>query len=58
VLLGLFSTSGPSSSPNVVVTAIPYLVGHAYRLRDLLDHDNDIDEDDVDGVIPAQAAHS
>jgi hypothetical protein len=29
--------------PNVVVIAIPYLVGHAYRLRDLLDHDNDID---------------
>ena len=32
--------------PNVVVIAIPYLVGHAYRLRDLLDHDNDIDEDE------------
>jgi hypothetical protein len=28
--------------PNVVVTAIPYLVGHAYRFRDLLDHDADI----------------
>jgi amino acid transporter len=28
--------------PNVVVVAIPYLVGHAYRLRDLLDHDADI----------------
>ena len=44
--------------PNVVVIAIPYLVGHAYRLRDRLDHDDDIDEDDVDGGIPAQAVHS
>ena len=33
--------------PNVVVIAIPYLVGHAYRLRDLLDHDNDIDDADI-----------
>jgi amino acid transporter len=31
--------------PNVVVTAIPYLVGHAYRLRDRLDHDEDVDVD-------------
>jgi hypothetical protein len=29
--------------PNVVVTAIPYLVGHAYRLRDRIDHDEDLD---------------
>ena len=29
--------------PNVVVIAIPYLVGHAYRIRDLLDHDDDLD---------------
>jgi hypothetical protein len=29
--------------PNVVVTAVPYLVGHSYRLRDLLDHDEDLD---------------
>ena len=28
---------------NVVVTAIPYLVGHSYRLRDLIDHDEDLD---------------
>ncbi len=34
--------------PNVVVIAIPYLVGHAYRLRDLLDHDADIDGDTDD----------
>jgi amino acid transporter len=31
--------------PNVVVTAIPYLVGHAYRLRDWMDHDEDLDDD-------------
>jgi amino acid transporter len=30
--------------PNVVVTAVPYLLGHAYRLRDLVDHDEDMDE--------------
>lgn len=30
--------------PNVVVTAVPYLVGHAYRVRDWLDHDEDLDE--------------
>ena len=30
--------------PNVVVVAVPYLLGHAYRLRDLIDHDEDIDE--------------
>jgi amino acid transporter len=29
--------------PNVVVTAVPYLLGHAYRLRDLMDYDEDID---------------
>jgi amino acid transporter len=29
--------------PNVVVTAVPYLVGHAYRIRDWLEHDEDLD---------------
>jgi len=29
--------------PNVVVTAVPYLLGHAYRLRDLLDYDEDLE---------------
>ena len=29
--------------PNVVVIAVPYLVGHAYRLRDLMDYDEDVD---------------
>ena len=32
--------------PNVVVTSVPYLLGHSYRLRDLLDHDDDLDEGD------------
>jgi len=30
--------------PNVVVTAVPYLLGHAYRLRDLVGHDEEMDE--------------
>ncbi|HEY5060549.1 MAG TPA: APC family permease [Gemmatimonadaceae bacterium] len=34
--------------PNVVVVAVPYLVGHAYRLRDRLDHDPDLDAE-LDG---------
>ena len=34
--------------PNVVVTAIPYLIGHSYRLRDLLDHDEDLDVVDTE----------
>ncbi len=35
--------------PNVVVTAIPYLVGHSYRIREWLDHDEDLDDlDDRD----------
>ena len=32
--------------PNVVVIAIPYLVGHAYRLRDRLEHDGDIEDEE------------
>jgi amino acid transporter len=28
--------------PNVVVVAVPYLLGHAYRLRDLLEYDRDL----------------
>jgi amino acid transporter len=31
--------------PNVVVTAVPYLVGHAARLIDLMSHDERLDED-------------
>ena len=37
--------------PNVVVTAVPYLVGHAYTIRQMLDHDEDLDDaDEVGGV--------
>ena len=31
--------------PNVVVTTVPFLLGHAYRLRDLIEHDDQIGED-------------
>ncbi|HXV16606.1 MAG TPA: APC family permease, partial [Gemmatimonadaceae bacterium] len=30
--------------PNVVVTAVPYLVGHAYRIRERFGHDEDLDQ--------------
>ena len=43
--------------PNVVVTAVPYLVGHAYRLRDLLEYDEDLEtasEAAAEGVPPGQ----
>jgi len=30
--------------PGIVVTSVPYLLGHSYRLRDLLDHDDDLDD--------------
>jgi amino acid transporter len=30
--------------PNVVVTTVPFLLGHAYRLRDLIEHDDQVDE--------------
>jgi hypothetical protein len=36
--------------PNVVVTAIPYLAGHAYRLRDLIDLDTDASETDEEPI--------
>jgi hypothetical protein len=29
--------------PNVVVTAVPFLLGHSYRLRDWMDHDESLD---------------
>jgi hypothetical protein len=32
--------------PNVVVVAIPYLVGHSYRLRDLAAYDTELDDRD------------
>ena len=30
--------------PRVVVTAVPYLIGHSARLRDLVSHDDRLDE--------------
>lgn len=30
--------------PNAVVTTVPFLLGHAYRLRDLIEHDDQIGE--------------
>jgi hypothetical protein len=30
--------------PNVVVTSVPYLLGHAYRLRDFFEHDEQLEE--------------
>jgi hypothetical protein len=37
--------------PNVVVTAVPYLVGHAYTIRQMLDHDEDLDAaEEFDGA--------
>ncbi len=43
--------------PNVVVTAIPYLVGHAYRIRDWMDHDEDLDEGpDEENSVASESA--
>ena len=39
--------------PNVVVTAIPYIVGHAYRFRDWFEHDEYLD--DIEDQAPASA---
>jgi amino acid transporter len=41
--------------PNVVVTAIPYLVGHAYRLREWMEHDEDLD---LESPAPSGAANA
>jgi len=43
--------------PNVVVTTVPFLLGHAYRLRDLIEHDDQIGEvapDPLEGGAPEQ----
>ncbi|HZF72855.1 MAG TPA: amino acid permease, partial [Gemmatimonadaceae bacterium] len=42
--------------PNVVVTTVPFLLGHAYRLRDLFEHDDRLDEvvDGTETIGPAQ----
>lgn len=43
--------------PNVVVTTVPFLLGHAYRLRDLFEHDDQLDEarDHEDVVAETEA---
>jgi amino acid transporter len=30
--------------PNVVVTSVPYLLGHSYRLRDRIDYDDELED--------------
>lgn len=42
--------------PNVVVVAVPFLVGHAYRLRDLIDYDEDVSGQLAEGVEEPAAA--
>jgi hypothetical protein len=43
--------------PNVVVTAVPYLLGHSYRLREWMEHDEDLDTvgavQSTEGRVPA-----
>ncbi|MEP6729392.1 MAG: APC family permease [bacterium] len=39
--------------PNVVVTAVPYLVGHSYTIRQMLDHDEDLDSTEEFGGVRA-----
>ena len=34
--------------PNVVVTAVPFLLGHSYRLRDLLQYDEQLEDGSPD----------
>jgi amino acid transporter len=40
--------------PNVVVTSVPFLVGHAARLRDRLDRDDDLDGAEAPEVADAR----
>jgi hypothetical protein len=48
--------------PNVVVTAVPYLLGHAYRLREWMEHDEDLDSGSGaqpgDARVPARLSAS
>src|SRR5689334_5458102 len=37
--------------PNVVVTAVPYLIGRAVRLRDRISHDELLDEEENEAVV-------
>ncbi len=43
--------------PNVVVTAVPYLVGRAVRLRDRISHDERLDDED-EVIVAAPAAEA
>ena len=44
--------------PNVVVTAVPFLLGHSYRLREWMEHDEDLDtvgeSQPLGGRVPAR----
>ena len=42
--------------PNVVVTAVPYLIGHAVRLRDLISHDERLEDAEEEPVAPIPAS--
>jgi len=44
--------------PNVVVTSVPYVLGHAYRLRDLFEYDDQVEEGQFEpevADVPAKA---
>jgi amino acid transporter len=43
--------------PNVVVTAVPYLIGRAVRLRDRISHDDMLDDEEA-GIAPVVAGSS
>ena len=44
--------------PNVVVIAVPFLLGHARRLREMIDHDETLDEPLAERASQASAAQS
>jgi hypothetical protein len=37
--------------PNVVVIAVPFLLGHAARLRDMLNHDDAVDDQTAETAV-------
>lgn len=41
--------------PNVVVTTVPFLLGHAYRLRDLFEHDDQLEDAPHEESAPQSA---
>lgn len=38
--------------PNVVVTSVPYLLGHSYRIRDRLEYNDDLEQNDSLARMP------